>query len=866
MEPASPQGSHAKEGGGIKGRPKPWCRRLFGDFLAVQKVTQPVESVERKNRLSFFEHPRYGLYIFVRPQQQCSNKVMDFTPILTAMMGLDYNSSSIGIDFGAVAPGIKKIQIIPDGKFRAHRVTQRTLDLYTSPDNTIYTMASRSNWSFTADSNGVITITLKESVATRYLKIHVKFDERDSGFTAKNKATFLNDLAKMLRIYQEASSRTEEFHYYAAGNRKDQIITLIRSNTYSSSYYTNSDRLKTDGKFAFKYDEAGNLTEKGNKFTVNGDNISFIATSGDGVEYWQYRYDLLNRLIAVTKNGTIVSDYEYSPDGLREVKRGSSGTVHYVFEGTEPIFEKRIADGRIRSYVYALGKHLARVDGVIGDSNAKVYYYHTDHEGSIKVVTDATGKVVYNADYFAFGTQFSKDGDFDETHTFTGKEYDPDINLYYYNARFYDSETGRFISEDSKADPNNPNLYSYCANDPLNRTDPTGLYQSFGHAFITRAACASTGFSGKAVNQMVAGNVGTDNKNSPNYDRGQHFNTNVENRDTTGQGRDSRDVWADKHLANAISGYNSNTEAGKTNAFKELGSGLHSIEDSKAHTGFWGNNDIIHSLGSSLAKIGTSTNPDNPFNSSMSRDAFYKSYVDSCEYLNDFKKAVGLPVNNNILDKETFFKEFAEYINEQAKKNPNDAELKKEAEQAMQGDNKPKTEDTSTKTNSQNNSSSGNSDQTKTKDTGNSTTSQKIICKELFRQGLMDKNIYQADEAFGEILYHKYPIILAGYHAWAKPVVRHMKESKTFTHFVNIIAKPWSYEMAHIMGKREKGDLIGKVLMYVGFVVCLLIGMVATNMFYINYISLLLISIVLFYRWQKYSKNKCYKTIVRDNN
>jgi RHS repeat-associated protein len=146
-----------------------------------------------------------------------------------------------------------------------------------------------------------------------------------------------------------------------------------------------------------------------------------------------------------------------------------------VFEGTEPIFEKRIADGRIRSYVYALGKHLARVDGVIGDASAKVYYYHTDHLGSIKAVTDQSGQVVFNADYKAFGSQFAKDGDFDETHGFTGKEYDSDTGLYYYDARWYDSETGRFISEDPVGDPNNPNLYSYCANNPLTNTDPTGL-------------------------------------------------------------------------------------------------------------------------------------------------------------------------------------------------------------------------------------------------------------------------------------------------------------------------------------------------------------------------------------------------------
>ena len=43
-------------------------------------------------------------------------------------------------------------------------------------------------------------------------------------------------------------------------------------------------------------------------------------------------------------------------------------TTHYVFEGTEPIFEKKIEQNKIKSYVYALGKHLARVDGVIGDT------------------------------------------------------------------------------------------------------------------------------------------------------------------------------------------------------------------------------------------------------------------------------------------------------------------------------------------------------------------------------------------------------------------------------------------------------------------------------------------------------------------
>ena len=164
---------------------------------------------------------------------------------------------------------------------------------------------------------------------------------------------------------------------------------------------------------------------------------------------------------------------------MRVVKRAKGETTHYVFEGTEPIFEKRINAGKAKSYVYALGKYLARVDGVIGDPAAQKYFYHTDHAGSIRVVTDQSGKVVFNADYLAFGTQFAKDGDFEELHGFTGKEYDPDIGLYYFNARWYDPDLGTFISEDPARDPNNPNLYSYCGNNPLNRVDPDGRFWNF---------------------------------------------------------------------------------------------------------------------------------------------------------------------------------------------------------------------------------------------------------------------------------------------------------------------------------------------------------------------------------------------------
>ena len=67
-------------------------------------------------------------------------------------------------------------------------------------------------------------------------------------------------------------------------------------------------------------------------------------------------------------------------------------------------------------------------------------------------------------------------------HKFTGQELDSESGLYYYGARYYDPEIGRFISPDSivqdYTNPQSLNRYSYCRNNPIILTDPSG------HLFI----------------------------------------------------------------------------------------------------------------------------------------------------------------------------------------------------------------------------------------------------------------------------------------------------------------------------------------------------------------------------------------------
>ena len=82
--------------------------------------------------------------------------------------------------------------------------------------------------------------------------------------------------------------------------------------------------------------------------------------------------------------------------------------------------------------------------------------------------------------YDAFGTLVEVTGDADNSITYAGYQYDKESGLYYLNARYYDSTTARFLTEDTYAgkanDPLSLHRYTYCANNPLRYTDPDGHF------------------------------------------------------------------------------------------------------------------------------------------------------------------------------------------------------------------------------------------------------------------------------------------------------------------------------------------------------------------------------------------------------
>jgi RHS repeat-associated protein len=334
-------------------------------------------------------------------------------------------------------------------------------------------------------------IYLVSTIETRYIKIKTDYDDRDKDFNfvpAETVATFKNSLSSLIRVYYTYDTREEEYVYDVGGNRVRESITTRGTGTRQYHYYPNTNRLMTDGIYAYTYDPNGNIiakcthvlidSEAAAVLTVGSDYWDTITGSIDGIEpahedsWWEYSYDLLNRLTKVHKNGEEVAAYSYNAEGLRIRKQKNGQSTWYAFSLSGKLIYKE-KEQTFTNYIYANGQLFAMEEGTLSEVETTRRYLHTDHLGSVVAATNIDGDIVWANDYTPFGETTGANGFNDEFARFTGKEMDPDTGLYYSNARWYDPELGRFITEDPIKD--GLNYYVYCANNPLRYTDPTGL-------------------------------------------------------------------------------------------------------------------------------------------------------------------------------------------------------------------------------------------------------------------------------------------------------------------------------------------------------------------------------------------------------
>ena len=190
----------------------------------------------------------------------------------------------------------------------------------------------------------------------------------------------------------------------------------------------------------------------------------------------RYSYDNFNRLKTMKDEDTTAS-YTYNAQGYRVEKKINGTTTDYLYEGDKVVLETDKSNNQKAVQVYGNNLLSRSVDGSSGAGAEKYFYLYNAH-GDVTSLINPTGGVAASYDYDAFGNIINKTGNADNSIMYAGYQHDDESGLYYLNARYYDSVTARFLTEDTvtgdRNDPLSLNLYTYCHNEPIMYDDPSG--------------------------------------------------------------------------------------------------------------------------------------------------------------------------------------------------------------------------------------------------------------------------------------------------------------------------------------------------------------------------------------------------------
>ena len=230
----------------------------------------------------------------------------------------------------------------------------------------------------------------------------------------------------------------------------------------------------------------------------NGEEITYDGI-GNPLSYrgWTMSWQGGRRLAGMTKGSDTLS-FAYNESGLRTSKTVNGVAHSYVWQGSKLAAD--ITDA------YALYFHYDSTGDVIGFTRTASgadaeYFYVKNLQGDILKVITATGTEAATYTYDAWGKLLTSSGDLADINPlrYRGYFYDTETGLYYLQSRYYDPEVGRWINIDNveylgtEDELISYNLFTYCLNNPVNRTDENGNLSLPNWAKVAIGAVALAG-------------------------------------------------------------------------------------------------------------------------------------------------------------------------------------------------------------------------------------------------------------------------------------------------------------------------------------------------------------------------------------
>lgn len=283
--------------------------------------------------------------------------------------------------------------------------------------------------------------------------------------TDGSEVTYTYDALNQLESEIYSNGTSIHYTYDAAGNRTSKKTSESGSTTTVDYSYNKANQLDTVNGQEYEVDANGNLVNDG-KFL--------------------YEWNAFDQLTKVsTIAGDTFAEYRYDNQGRRVFKRinknGSNVDTYYRYNGisNQVLFEED-ANGIItKAYTYdENGYPLSMIyDG-------KTYYYLTNYRGDVLALVNEAGERVATYTYDAWGNILTQSDSKDDSiasinpYRYAGYRYDEETKLYYLLSRYYNPDTGEFLSLDLvRGDLTNPislNRYKYANNNPVMLIDSDG--------------------------------------------------------------------------------------------------------------------------------------------------------------------------------------------------------------------------------------------------------------------------------------------------------------------------------------------------------------------------------------------------------
>ena len=364
------------------------------------------------------------------------------------------------------------------------------------PNQLLYPNGSEANYEYD-NANRISLIDNKQSGVTvtshayEYDKNGNRIKLTESNIDASQITTYeYDDADRLTKVFYP--THVTSYTLDKVGNRDMEVIDRTGVLTTRDYDYNERDQLTsitdTDGlDITYDYDAFGNQTEK----TQNG-----ILTTFD--------YTPRQRVKTITVGSGQPNQYEYDYAGQRVNAISASGTERrYLYDGLTLVAETNTIGNTLATYHYGTRHQLAET------RNSQNAFYLADALGTTVAITNQDGSIQNRMDYDVWGNLNQESATSASPFGFTGYIKDEETDLYYANARYYDSFTGRFLREDPlNGDVNTPpslHRYLYGYANPTYYVDPDGKLAEAGHEKVVKLVAMGFDLDAKRITDLGFG-------------------------------------------------------------------------------------------------------------------------------------------------------------------------------------------------------------------------------------------------------------------------------------------------------------------------------------------------------------------------